>query len=69
VFPVPFQVAGFTLTGLTLLYAVSARYIWYKHFLVALPAHALLDSWTIWRLWGSRAHALSSRSRWLPVSW
>lgn len=54
-FPAPFQAAGFTLTALTLLYALSARYIWYKHFLVAFPAHALLASWTIWRLWGSRA--------------
>lgn len=52
--PAVVRAAGFLVTGLTVVFAVAAKDIWYKHALVIFPAQATLAGWGLRRLWGSR---------------
>lgn len=49
--PEPALVSGFVLTAIALQYLFAGGVLWFKHFLVAYPAYAVLAAWPFWRFW------------------
>lgn len=50
-FPLPFQIAGFMVTAVTVSFLMIAKALWFKHYLLLFPSHAIITAWPVWRLW------------------
>lgn len=50
-FPIPFQIAGFMVTTVTVAFLMAAKALWLKHYLILFPSYAILTAWPVWRLW------------------
>lgn len=49
-FPLPFQIAGFLVTGFIGLFIAARSPAWYQHSLILYPCYPLLAAWPFWRL-------------------